>query len=102
MNRAYQALNICLDHLRKMEFDQMQKLRIEIQLIQVKRLMLCLEWDRGDDNPGNVEVMRFESEFLELCNSGVTTETTASLLSLVRKLVDRLSLIVKTAGKKQL
>lgn len=45
MNRQYSLVNECLKLLREKEIDPIQKLRIDVQLIQLKGLLLVGEMD---------------------------------------------------------
>ena len=85
VNLPYQIVNHCLSELQHLNAPIITKLQIEIELLQVKRMLLLIGGACCSVVTEGVKFEVFEAAFRAACSSGVE-ENSAELLSLVKKL----------------
>jgi len=93
MNAQYRIVNECLQLLKRSDISQVKKLRVEIQLIQLKRLIL------KDDRPDRLTCGSCREEsfdglllaFRNICNGGGGGNTASDLMQLIGGIIGNLS-----------
>ena len=86
MNLPYQIVKNCLQELQNHQIPLVEKLQIEIELLQVKRLLLVID---GESWKSTVVTQlgfeAFEAAFLANCSAG-GEEGSTDLMSLIKDL----------------
>lgn len=71
MYQPYQVVNRCLHAVQSLEIPLTRKLQIEIELLQVKRLLLLMDGEScGSTLVNQEDFAAFEAAFLAACSTG--------------------------------
>lgn len=88
MNHPYQIVNRCLQAVQNLELPLTRKLQMEIELLQVKRLLLVIGGESGRSTIVNQEdFAAFGATFLAACSSGGEKEKLMPLVEGLRSVL---------------